>query len=126
MNSTYSLIVIMMVLKYVRKEKKFWGRMTYFVLKDPRLVRPALALKVSRGPHQRSAHLYAQSKAGPELLPDCSNKGVSRCAKELAPTYRPVLEPPLRSSQPAPILLLYFALHAIYALHSITHFSLYS
>ena len=37
--------------------------MTYFVLKDPRLARPALALEVSRGPYQRSAHLYAPAAA---------------------------------------------------------------
>ena len=78
MNNTYSAVVIMMVLKCVRKEKKFWDRMIYFVLKDPRLARPALALEVSRGPYQRSAHLYAptivqrpnlsQALPGPPLL----------------------------------------------------------
>ena len=68
MNSTYSLVVIVVVLKYVRKKKKFWGRMTYFVLKDPRLARPALALEVSRGPHQRSAHLYGWTQFSIEAI----------------------------------------------------------
>ena len=79
MNNIYSAIVIMMI-KCVKKKKKFWNRMTYFVLKDPRLARPALALKVSRGPYQRSAHLYAPSGVPAkkiEMCPDLTPLWVS-------------------------------------------------